>query len=387
MALHNIHVRDSNFIIMGDFNSHSQSWGYDHIDARGEEIEAWQDDNNLTLINQPYDTLTFYSRCWHTTSTPGIALCTEDLHSITMREVGDQLGESDHRPAYLTLEEARTVQASTLPRWNYTKENWPLYMHRTSILTNIILVYDRDMNIVIKESNNYVLRGRKGMYPKRCEKRQPYWNEDLNNKHDELTTARNLADVAPSIENNTELKQANAKFIKTRNEARRSSWMKKTASLNMKTDSNKLWRLTKQLNDEEIRHAKITLLQDRKMIHGKQSANIFADTYKEASNIPVELHKQTYVCTEQGKITESDDVSTVMNSPLSYEGLTSARSNLKLKKLPGPDSITNEMIVNLGQPALHKLLDIFNNTLQEGTLPQSRPVSENIIALRIKLHI
>ena len=26
LALHNIHVRDSNFIIIGDFNSHSQSW-------------------------------------------------------------------------------------------------------------------------------------------------------------------------------------------------------------------------------------------------------------------------------------------------------------------------------------------------------------------------
>ena len=58
----------------------------------------------------------------------------------------------------------------------------------------------------------------------------------------------------------------------------------------------------------------------------------FADTYKEASNILVELHKQKYVRTEQRKITESDDVSTVMNSPLSYEELTSALSNLKLKK-------------------------------------------------------
>ena len=62
LALHNIHVRDSNFIIMGGFNSHSLSWGYDHIDARGEEIEAWQDDKNLTLINQPYDKPTFYFR-------------------------------------------------------------------------------------------------------------------------------------------------------------------------------------------------------------------------------------------------------------------------------------------------------------------------------------
>ena len=74
--------------------------------------------------------------------------------------------------------------------------------------------------------------------------------------------------------------------------------------------------------------------------------------------------------TEQRKITESDDVSTVVNSPLSYEKLNSALSNLKLKKSPGSDGITNEMIVNLGQLGLHKLLDIFNKTWQEGTLPQ-----------------
>ena len=87
--LHNIQVKGSNFIIVGDFNSHSQSWGYNHIDARGEEIEERQDDNNLILINNPDDTPTFYSRCWHTTSTPDIAICTEDIHSITKRTVGD----------------------------------------------------------------------------------------------------------------------------------------------------------------------------------------------------------------------------------------------------------------------------------------------------------
>ena len=114
----------------------------------------------------------------------------------------------------------------------------------------------------------------------------------MNNKHNELTTARNFADVAPSIEKNTALKQTNAKFIKTRNEVRRSTWIRKTASSTMETDSNKLWRLTKQLNDKENRHAKITLQQDRKMVHGKQAANIFNDTYKEANNIQVELHTQ-----------------------------------------------------------------------------------------------
>ena len=122
--------------------------------------------------------------------------------------------------------------------------------------------------------------------------------------------------------------------------------MKKTASFNMETDSNMLWRLTKQLNDEENRHSKKTLLQDRKMVDGKQAANIVVDTYKEASNIPVELHKQKYVRTEQRKITESDDVSAVMNSP-------------------GPDAITTKIIVNLGQPTIHKLLDIFNKSCRK----------------------
>ena len=59
LDLLNIPVVRTNFIIVGDFNSHSQSWGYNHIDARGEEIEEWQDDNNLILINKPEDTQTF----------------------------------------------------------------------------------------------------------------------------------------------------------------------------------------------------------------------------------------------------------------------------------------------------------------------------------------
>ena len=76
----------------------------------------------------------------------------------------------------------------------------------------------------------------------------------------------------------------------------------------METDGNKLWCLTKQLNDEENRYAKITLLQDRKMVHGKQAACILTDTYKESSNISVELHKHKYVRTEHIMITEPDDM-------------------------------------------------------------------------------
>ena len=45
---------------------------------------------------------------------PDIALCTEDLHRIIEREVGNQLGGSDHRPVYLTIAE-KTVSAPVNP--------------------------------------------------------------------------------------------------------------------------------------------------------------------------------------------------------------------------------------------------------------------------------
>ena len=69
-------IPDSSILILGDLNSQSQSWGYNTMNKRGETIEDWQDENHLILINDPSDTPTFYSRRWHTTTTPDLALCT-----------------------------------------------------------------------------------------------------------------------------------------------------------------------------------------------------------------------------------------------------------------------------------------------------------------------
>ena len=138
LDLLNIPVVRNNFTI---FNSHSQSWRYNHIDSRGEEIEEWQDDNNIILINKQEDTPTFYSRCSHTTSTPDIAICTEDIHCITKRTVGSQLGGSDHKPVYFTLDTKITI-ASTMLRWNYKKADWKAYSHHSSILASNIQTYE-----------------------------------------------------------------------------------------------------------------------------------------------------------------------------------------------------------------------------------------------------
>ena len=58
-------------------------------------------ENHLILINQPTDHQMYYSRAWRTTSTPDLAMATDDTASITRRVVSRQLGGSDHKPVIL----------------------------------------------------------------------------------------------------------------------------------------------------------------------------------------------------------------------------------------------------------------------------------------------
>ena len=42
--------RDLLHIVIGDFNSHITSWGYDTTDNHGESVVQWADSCDLTLI-------------------------------------------------------------------------------------------------------------------------------------------------------------------------------------------------------------------------------------------------------------------------------------------------------------------------------------------------
>ena len=236
------------FIACGDFNSHSQSWGYDHLDKRGEEVENWQDELGLLLINQRYDTPTFYSRAWHTTSTPDIAFHTPDLGWTVRREVGDQLGGSDHRPVFLTIETELVETSSPLPRWNYKKANWGLFKHRTSVLATDISTQRKDINNLIREFNAALLQAGKECIPRGARRNcKPYWTEDLERQKKEVNDARNKAEEQPSQENHDNFQKSKPKLQRLKLELKRSSWKERTASLNFEKDGCKLWKLISQL--------------------------------------------------------------------------------------------------------------------------------------------
>ncbi|PVD19087.1 hypothetical protein C0Q70_21646 [Pomacea canaliculata] len=137
----------------------------------------------------------------------------------------------------------------------------------------------------------------------------------------------------------------------------------------MERDTTKLWRLTKALNDEGNKGQKITLEEDGQTLTDKVAANAFAQAYATESSITIPPHLQKEFRKEEKERTTNGDVHESMQQDITIQELNAIKQ-LKKKKSPGPDNITNEMLQHLGSTALTKLLDIFNLSWREGQVSQ-----------------
>ena len=147
-------------------------------------------------------------------STPDKALCTEDLRESIRREVGKQLGESDHWPVFLKLTLGACTEA-TFPWWNYKRASWTLFKHQTSTLSKDIIVQGKDINMVAKNFNFCILKAAQETIPRGARRNyRLYWSQELQDLQDALSEARAAAEVKSSQKNNTKLQQAKAKFLR-----------------------------------------------------------------------------------------------------------------------------------------------------------------------------
>ena len=167
LQLDSIAVDPHNWIITGDFNSHSPSWGYRELNRKGEDLEDWTSSNQLILINKPEDLPTFYSRVWRTTTTPDLAFATDDIHSISNREVSTQLGGSDHRPVIITIQRQFEIHSTKLPAsWNYKKANWDLFKQEVDRKTAGLALARHNINENARNFTKAVLEAARAAVPR-----------------------------------------------------------------------------------------------------------------------------------------------------------------------------------------------------------------------------
>ena len=204
-----------------------------------------------------------------TTSTPDLAFATDKTSKGSKREVLDQLATSDHRPILISLETSLTpIENSTLPRWNYKKANWNLYAQLTDEYVSYINCKTNRTNKSNTDFSQALLKAAKQSIPRGARKNYiPNWSQHLEHLHNETIKARNLAEKSPTIENNIQLKAANATFRKEYLSTTRKSWHEKTEKLNVDRDGHKLWKIAKSLNQEENQASPIVIEADDKKKH------------------------------------------------------------------------------------------------------------------------
>ena len=152
-------LHDSKFIILGYFNSHSEAWGCEEPDKRGGEVEDWQADNGLALLNDPDDPPTFFSRRRLRSTTPDLDFATHDVSRIASRTVLAQLGGSYHKPIKISLDlQYRPQRTSTFPRMNCKKANWESFSKLVDQLTQKINNKRQNLNTKITPFNQAVLK-------------------------------------------------------------------------------------------------------------------------------------------------------------------------------------------------------------------------------------
>ena len=359
-------------LILGDMNSRSQSWGYPDLNARGEEIEEWQAENSLILLNQPEDPPTFYSRSWMTSSTPDLAFATNTISIGSKRVVADQLATSDHRPILIQIETTHLpIENPTLPRWNYKKANWNLFARLTDVYVTHINGKTNRINKSYTEFSRALLKAAKESIPRGARKNYiPNWSQHLELLHNETIKARNLAEESPTIENNIQLKAANAIFRKEYLSSIRKSWHEKTEKLNADRDGHKLWKIAKSLNQEENKSSPIVLDADQEKLTGREAAQKFIKHFSSVGNISITEKRAREV---NDHIEKAPKMSTPhshgMTANLSMKEFDDSLKLLKPKQAPGSDKISNDMLIHLGPLAKKKLLQIFNASWKSGKIP------------------
>ena len=90
--------RDLPHIVIGYFNSHSTSWGYDTTDNNGESVEQWADSCYLTLNHDAKLPISFNSARWKKGYNPYLIFASGSMANICKMSIMDPIPHTQHHP-------------------------------------------------------------------------------------------------------------------------------------------------------------------------------------------------------------------------------------------------------------------------------------------------
>ena len=197
----------------------------------------------------------------------------------------------------------------------------------------------------------------------------PCWTAQLQEIHSTASRLREKMESCPTDNNIAAYNKAKADFTRQKLQQTRAAWHEKTSSPNMEKDTDKLRNLTKLLNGDNPKKAQTVLQSEGELLVEKKAANCLAKLYQEESNVKLLRERTCQVREQLTQLQKQPTSDNCMSQPITMKEIEAAIQQLKCKKAPGPDGVTNDTIKHLGSVAKKTLIELFSESWKNGTVP------------------
>ena len=229
-------------MVIGDFNSHNTTWGYNNTDENRDLVEEWSDAHHLSLIHDAKLPCSFNSGRWKRGYNPDLSFVSNNIASLSNKAVLEPIPHTHHRPIAILINAAVTPTPTPFRRrFNFKKANWSAFS--TDLDTRICDIdpspenYDRFVKVVHATARKNIPRGcRKNYVPGLTTYLAEQYNEciQLYEQYpfsaDTITTGDELAQVL-TVE-------------------QRKTWQAVIENTAMTHNSKKAWSLIKKLSND-----------------------------------------------------------------------------------------------------------------------------------------
>lgn len=343
-------------IIAGDLNAKHSEWNSIKTNTRGKELKKLADLNQI-VIDGPSDPTHEHQ------SNPDVLdiVLLKNLSINYSLEVSYDL-TSDHTPVFMYLGE----QCDTGKKIQKTTD-WKSYR---DILNNIIIPIikdENDLNNAVNYLENRIITSFESSTTMK-EKPINYKTQIEQSTIDLIKERRRLRKLYhrtlyPNLK--TEINKLSQQISNDIQAVHNQNWEEKLESLN--TNDNSLWKMAKAIKKPKTNKQSALKHNNSIITNNKEKAELFADSMEQQFT-PYNLSKKEEQSTQikaNNEPMRTPDKDTFVNP----EEICQIIKNLKNRKAPGKDGITNQMLKNAPNKVIMFIVAIANATMRLNIFP------------------
>ena len=360
------------FIIMGDMNCKSPTWGGEHLDTRGERVEDFIRVNDLCVMNTGSPTrMDIHSG---NSSAIDLTLCSPSLLPLYDWYTEEDLFGSDHFPVIICNSQDSPVRN---PSFIEKRADWSKFQSLTRVDQRDRSIEELDIDEAVSLFNSYIINAAREAIPMssgrilpRC---VPWWTAECEAVTAERKRALWRYQHTRLPADKISMKRARARAHYVLRKTKQESWNNYVSTLTVHTPMSKIWSRVKKMSGK---HPPINppclLVNGNYVSESLEVANALASHYASVSNGSTysDSFRARRANIEAREINFHSTEEEEYNSPITLNELKTSLRQCS-KSAPGEDLITYEMLRHIHPSLLEMLLSLYNKVWNSGEFPSA----------------